>query len=112
MSEFTPGQKVIVNGGLIATVVNYSPETNLVIVEHPVGSSTNTVTLHISNTTLEPLSESLPAGTVVENPAGPAETAGSKFTQNQASDDADELTTLDAPEPETAKHRGDKATKK
>lgn len=55
MAEFNPGDKVLVNGALVAEIVTYHPETNNVLYKHPVGGGINTVTAHITHTKIEHL---------------------------------------------------------
>lgn len=70
MSEpkFKRGDKVLVNGGVVATIVRYVPDADLVVWEAPVsGGATDTTTGHISNTHIEAL-----AGQTVEDVAAQA----------------------------------------
>jgi hypothetical protein len=56
MSKFERGEKVLVNRNVIAEVLRYDEETdNFVYVIRPLGGGTETVTAHISQTTIEPL---------------------------------------------------------
>lgn len=96
--KFEAGQRVLVNGGLVATIITYDEQANVVVVEHPVGGSRNTITLHISNTTLEPLGETAPAdGSVLYAEPEVAEPT------DDADESADIITTSEGP-----KRRGQK----
>lgn len=54
MSKFNPGDKVVVNGGLIATIESYDESLNLLTYSHGVHGGTNTVYAHISHTDIQP----------------------------------------------------------
>lgn len=56
MSEFNPGDRVLVNGNLVATIQNYDADNNLVVlVSTPPGGGEDRLTAHISQTRLEHL---------------------------------------------------------
>jgi len=51
---FARGDKVVVNGGVLATIENYDVEADRVVfVTTPSGGGTDTTTAHISNTKLD-----------------------------------------------------------
>ena len=66
--SFNRGDKVLINNNLVATIENYSPETNLVVfVSEPAGGGTNTHTEHISLTTIDLIEPAAPVESVVED---------------------------------------------
>ena len=57
MSEpkFKEGDSVLVNGGVVATILKYDTEANILVYETKLhGGATDTVTAHVSNTRIEP----------------------------------------------------------
>ena len=60
--SFNRGDKVIVNDGLIAEILVYDEEANIVTYVHsPAGGGTDTVTAHVSNTKIVPFGQPAPA---------------------------------------------------
>lgn len=51
--SFQPGDKVVINRGVIAEIVVYDTEANRLVYKHEVGGGTNTVYGHISNTQID-----------------------------------------------------------
>ena len=59
MSEpkFKKGDKVLINGGIVATIVTYDadPDANILVYETQLaGGATDTATAHVNNTRIEP----------------------------------------------------------
>lgn len=56
MSKFQSGDKVLINGALVATIQTYSEANNIVTyASRPPGGGTDTTTAHISQTRIERL---------------------------------------------------------
>lgn len=56
MSDFQPGDFVVVNGGLLAEIVTYNEDINLVVYKSiPSGGGYEIHTDHISQTRIEPV---------------------------------------------------------
>lgn len=66
MTDFKAGQKVVVDGTTIATIVTYDPSINIVTYETKQGGSTNRTTNALSHTKLAPLTEVLEAALAEE----------------------------------------------
>lgn len=74
MSDFQPGDFVVVNGGLLAEIVTYNEDINLVVYKSiPSGGGYEIHTDHISQTRIELASqpESAPAPAEPEQPELP-----------------------------------------
>lgn len=68
--SFKSGDKVLVNGGTVATIKIYDTDANVLVYEAPLhGGAVDTVTAHISNTRLEPLGQQLVADLHKDAPA-------------------------------------------
>lgn len=56
--SYNVGDRVLVNGGVVATILAYDEDANIVVWEHkPHGGGADRVTSHISNTRLEPVAD-------------------------------------------------------
>lgn len=91
MSEkFKPGDKVIVNHGVVATIVSYNTQANRLVYEITQGGGTNTVYGHISNTHLVGIDLPSVADLTTEEPAvEPDEDESSEDSEGESSEDSE-----------------------
>ena len=61
MSQFTPGDKVLIQGE-VATIEVYDPDSNIVVYTTEIGGAENKTTAHVSNTVITALDGSHSAG--------------------------------------------------
>lgn len=83
MAGFQRGDRVIVDGNLVAEIENYDEDANLVVYIHRVGGAENRVTAHISLTRLEAF------------PGGNVELNDSKIHVEESADDEEEQAPVD-----------------
>ena len=57
MSKFNPGDRVLVGGNFVATVHTYDEDNNRLVLVQQQNGGTNTIYGHISDYSLEPLSQ-------------------------------------------------------
>ena len=54
--SYSKGDKVLLNGGVVAEIVNYDEGANVIVLKAtPYGGGEDIITAHISNTRIEPL---------------------------------------------------------
>lgn len=95
MSEFKPGDRVLVDFSLVAEIQTYDTDSDRLVIVSRAGGSENTIYGHISNTRLEHLPESTPVvGTGDEVFTGEAQPAPEAVEENDTEAPKDEFTTL------------------